>query len=90
MLWAYNFEHAYELKDGVKVKCPVDPMAFTNTFNSQPMPFKVSIIPRRESVCQVMQREWDSEEKDHLVHLVHLQTKMEDMAKRNAEAEQRS
>ncbi|KAK3303882.1 putative cytochrome P450 [Chaetomium strumarium] len=85
MLWAYNVEHAYELRDGVKTRCPVDPMAFTNTFNSQPLPFKVSFVPRRESVCRVMQREWASEEKDHLIHLQHLQTKMETTAKRDAE-----
>lgn len=85
MLWAYNFGYASELRDGVEVKCPVDPMAFTNTFNSQPQPFKASIVPRREDVRQVMQHEWASTEKDHLIHLVHLQAKMESMAKRNAE-----
>ncbi|KAG8408388.1 hypothetical protein J3459_017860 [Metarhizium acridum] len=85
MLWAYDFAHAYEVKDGVPLQCPIDAMAFTNTFNSQPLPFKASIIPRSDKVCEVMQREWDLTEKDHLVHLEHLRTKMESMARHNAE-----
>ncbi|KAK3368604.1 putative cytochrome P450 [Podospora didyma] len=79
MVWGYNFGHAYELKDGIKVKCEVDPNAYTNTFNSQPLPFKVSIVPRSAQVGEVMQREWASVEKDHLVHLEHLQVKLESM-----------
>ncbi|KHN94886.1 Cytochrome P450 [Metarhizium album ARSEF 1941] len=86
MLWAYDFEHAYEVRDGVKVQCPVDAMAFTNAFNSQPLPFKAAIIQRSGNVREVMQREWDLTEKDHLVHLEHLQAKMENMARHNDQA----
>lgn len=85
MLWAYNFEHAYEVKDGLQVQCPVDAMAFTSSFNSQPLPFKASIIARGAKVHEVMQREWKLTEKDHLVHLEHLQAKMESMARQSAQ-----
>ncbi|KAK0718480.1 putative cytochrome P450 [Lasiosphaeria miniovina] len=88
LLWAFNIGHAYEVKDGVKVQCPVDPNAYTSTFNSSPEPFKASFVPRSAKVLEVMNHEWASAEKDHLVHLEHLQIKLENAAKEEKAAEE--
>lgn len=64
ILWAFNIKHAYEEVNGQKVRCEVDPMAFTNTFNSSPLPFKVCFEPRDEAVRGVVETDWEGAEKD--------------------------
>ncbi|PGH23598.1 hypothetical protein AJ80_02379 [Polytolypa hystricis UAMH7299] len=64
ILWAYNIEPTYEIIDGKKVQCEIDPLAFANSFNSNPLPFKVQLNARNPKVGEVVTREWNAVEKD--------------------------
>ena len=64
MLWAYDIGHAYEEHHGQKVRCEVDPFAFTNGFNSGPLPFKAQFSVRSAEAEEIMKREWNDAEKN--------------------------
>lgn len=64
LLWAYNIKHAYtELPDGQKIKQEVDSLAFTNSFNSNPLPFEARFEVRSKTAEEVVRREWEGVEK---------------------------
>lgn len=57
LLWAFDFQEV----DGE----PVDPNAdLRHTFTVPPAPFKVKFMPRRKSVLDVVEKEWNACEKD--------------------------
>jgi len=64
LLWAFDIGHAFEEVNGVKVKHEVDPFAFTQGFNSRPLPFKTSIKVRSAHAADVVRREWETAEVD--------------------------
>ncbi|KAL2050798.1 hypothetical protein ABVK25_008859 [Lepraria finkii] len=64
MLWAYDIEYAYEERHGRKVRCEVDPFAFTNGFNSGPLRFKAQFSVRSAEAEEIMKREWNDAEKN--------------------------
>lgn len=64
ILWAYHIEEAYDEINGEKIKHRVDPLAFVNSFNSNPMPFKVIFSVRSQNAAEIIRREWDSTEKN--------------------------
>ncbi|GAA6032480.1 hypothetical protein JCM8097_004781 [Rhodosporidiobolus ruineniae] len=55
MLWAFNITAA---TDAAGKKIPVDINAFTDGFNSMPLPFACSIKPRSAAHAAVIEREW--------------------------------
>jgi cytochrome P450 len=64
LLWAFDIGHAWEVVGGVKRRCEVDPLAFTQGFNSRPEPFKASFIVRSPEKAATIQDEWAKAEKD--------------------------
>ena len=69
LLWAYDISHAYtelDLPDGTKQKVreEIDSLAFTNSFNSNPLPFKARFEVRSKTAEQVVRREWEGVERD--------------------------
>lgn len=69
LLWAFDIGHAFEEVNGVKVKHQVDPFAFTQGFNSRPLPFKASFKVRSAQAAEVVGREWKSAEVDTNIFL---------------------
>lgn len=51
MLWAFDIGHAVG-NDGRPV--PIDTLAFTNTANSHPLPFKAQFVPRHPNLEQLI------------------------------------
>lgn len=66
LLWAFDIEHATDSK-GNRVE--VDPLAYTQGFNSGPLPFKARFVVRGEGRKTEIERQWASAEKDVGVHL---------------------
>ncbi|KIX95545.1 uncharacterized protein Z520_08665 [Fonsecaea multimorphosa CBS 102226] len=64
LLWAYNIGYAYEVVGGEKKRIEVDPFAFTQGFNSRPMPFKASFTVRSQEKAAVIRDEWEKADKD--------------------------
>lgn len=64
LLWAFDIGYAYETVDGVERRCEVDPFAFTQGFNSRPLPFKASFTLRSVEKARLIRHEWDHAEKD--------------------------
>lgn len=64
LLWAFNIEYVYEEVNGVKVKQEIDPMAFTQGFNSRPQPFKADFQVRSSHAEDIVKGEWAAAEKD--------------------------
>lgn len=64
MLWAYDIGYAYEELDGREVRCEVDSLAFTNGFNSGPLPFKAKFTVRNAEAEEIIKREWNDAEKN--------------------------
>lgn len=64
LLWAYDIIHAYEEQGGRKFRCEVDSMAFTNSFNSSPLPFRVTFAVRDSGVREIVESEWKAADKD--------------------------
>ena len=64
LLWAFDIGYAWEVEGGVKRRCEVDSLAFTQGFNSRPLPFKASFRVRGDGYEQVVKREWEGAEKD--------------------------
>ena len=64
LLWMYNIGYAYEICDGRKQRIEVDPFAFTQGFNSRPMPFKANFQIRSSERESIARREWENAEKD--------------------------
>ncbi|KAF5350526.1 hypothetical protein D9756_008703 [Leucocoprinus leucothites] len=50
---------AFDLKPAQEAAIP-DPDAFTNHFNSKPMPFECQFVPRNEKVANLIEAEWDN------------------------------
>jgi cytochrome P450 len=65
LLWAFDVRHAYV--DGVRQE--VDPLAMTQGFNSRPMPFEADLKVRSAKKRAVIEREWNTAEKDVAVIL---------------------
>ncbi|KXN85605.1 Fumitremorgin C synthase, partial [Leucoagaricus sp. SymC.cos] len=53
VLWSFDLKPA---KDGVLP----DPNAFTNQFNSKPMPFECKFVPRSGKVTALIEAEWEN------------------------------
>lgn len=63
ILWAFDVGYKYELVNGEKRRCEVDPYAFTQGFNSRPVKFKASFKVRQGRDI-VIRKEWEEAEKD--------------------------
>lgn len=59
-LWAYNIGHAYE--NGKKLE--IDPLARTQDSISKPSPFKAEFQIRSQGHREVVERSWETAEKD--------------------------
>jgi len=57
MLWAFDILPA---KDAMGRDIVPDPDAFTNQFNSKPMPFECQFVPRNEKVANLVEEEWEN------------------------------
>jgi cytochrome P450 len=64
LLWGFDIGHAWEVVGGVKKRCEVDPLAFTQGFKSRPEPFKASFVVRSPEKAAMIQDEWAKAEKD--------------------------
>ena len=64
LLWAFDILHAYQIVDGVKIRSEIDSMAFTQGFNSRPLPFKASFQLRNGRCAEIVKQEWSLAEKD--------------------------
>lgn len=68
ILWAFDIEHAYEevIVEGrvERKRCEVDSLDLLQAMSSRPKPFKVVFKSRRQSVGEVVKREWEGAEKD--------------------------
>jgi len=58
LLWAFSLSKATDPASGEPV--PVDLLAFTDGFNSLPLPFELSIAPRSAAHAAVVEREWEA------------------------------
>jgi cytochrome P450 len=56
-LWAFKISPAIDMKTGKEV--PVDIFAYTDGFNSKPLPFKCRIRVRGEKYVDIMRREYE-------------------------------
>lgn len=63
LLWTFDIGYRYRIVDGVKQKCDVDPFAFTQGFNSRPVKFEASFVPRAGRAAVVTQI-WERAEKE--------------------------
>ncbi|KAL6811405.1 putative O-methylsterigmatocystin oxidoreductase [Trichoderma sp. SZMC 28015] len=64
ILWAFDINYAYEENEDGEKRCEVDPWAFTQGFNSRPLPFRASFTLRSEEKATVIREEWDAADKD--------------------------
>jgi hypothetical protein len=64
LLWAFDIGPAFEQVNGTLVEHPVDVLAFTQGFNSRPLPFKAAFKARSAHTADVVRREWEQAEKD--------------------------
>lgn len=64
LLWAFDIGPAFEEVNGILVESPVDVLAFTQGFNSRPLPFKAIFKARSAHTADVVRREWEQAEKD--------------------------
>lgn len=56
ILWAFDVGAARDEKTGEEI--PVDIFAYSDGFNSVPLPFRCTIRPRTASHVEVIEREW--------------------------------
>jgi cytochrome P450 len=61
LLWAFNIEHAMDENGG---KLIPDPLAYSQGFNSGPLPFKARFVARNEQRKNAVLEAWGSTEKD--------------------------
>lgn len=61
LLWAFNIEHAVDA-EGKKVE--VDSLAYSQGFNSGPLPFKARFVPRSAERRAAVEKQWAGTEKD--------------------------
>lgn len=66
VLWAFDVEPAVDV-DGKKVE--VDTFAYSQGFNSGPLPFKARFVPRSAERKAAVEREWNAVEKNIGVQL---------------------
>ncbi|KIX09246.1 uncharacterized protein Z518_00325 [Rhinocladiella mackenziei CBS 650.93] len=64
ILWTFNVEYKYEVENGVKRRCEVDPFAFTQGFNSRPCKFKADFRLRDKGRADLVKQQWDAAEKN--------------------------
>ncbi|KAL6716882.1 hypothetical protein ACLMJK_004794 [Lecanora helva] len=64
LLWAFDITHAYEERNGRKQRIEVDSFAYTNGFNSGPLPFRAQFTARSAERKEIMQRDWHEAEKN--------------------------
>ena len=57
ILWGFKISPAIDSKTGVEM--PVDINAYTDGFNSKPLPFKCRLEPRGEKYVEIMRREYE-------------------------------
>ena len=61
LLWAFNIEHATDTS-GWRIEA--DPLAYSQGFNSGPLPFKARFVARSRERQTVVEKAWTSVEKD--------------------------
>ena len=61
VLWAFNIEHATD-SSGQRIE--VDSLAYTQGFNSGPLPFKARFVARSPEKRAVVEKMWEGAEKD--------------------------
>ena len=57
ILWAFKISPAIGAKTGKEI--PVDIDAYTDGFNSKPLPFQCRLEPRGEKYVEIMKREYE-------------------------------
>ena len=60
LLWTFNIEHAYE--NGKRLE--IDPLAFTQGFNSRPLPFKASFYVRNPHRQRLVEKAYEQADFD--------------------------
>ena len=55
LLWAFDMSKAIDPSTGKEVD--IDPLAFTHTLNSRPMPFEVKFTPRPKDIVTILRDE---------------------------------
>ena len=56
ILWGFKISHAIDQKTGKEILVDID--AYTDGFNSKPLPFKCRLEPRRPKYVDIMEREY--------------------------------
>lgn len=64
LLWAFDIGPGTEEREGVTTESAVDPLAFTQGFNSRPLPFKATFNVRSKRAADVVAQEWSVESKN--------------------------
>ncbi|CAL5873185.1 uncharacterized protein PFLUO_LOCUS7454 [Penicillium psychrofluorescens] len=64
LLWAFDIGYAYEETSEGKRRCEIDPFAFTQGFNSRPLPFRADFTLRSQAKAAVIQDQWNKADKD--------------------------
>ena len=72
LLWGFDFNHALD-ENGRPIL--VDEMAFTQGFNSRPMPFQAKITPRSPDKLKIIEAGFQSAEKDIDVIMAKIKSK---------------
>ncbi|KIW74043.1 hypothetical protein PV04_02111 [Phialophora macrospora] len=63
ILWTFDIDYKYDLVNGTKQRREVDPFAFTQGFNSRPVKFEATFVPR-EARATVVTQLWKEAETD--------------------------
>lgn len=65
MLWAFDIRKARDAKGN---EIPVDINAYTNGFNSLPLPFDISITARSPAHAKVIEREFEEASEEFKIY----------------------
>jgi cytochrome P450 len=63
ILWTFDIDYKYDVVNGMKQRREVDPFAFTQGFNSHPVKFEATFVPR-EARATVVKTIWEEAETD--------------------------
>jgi hypothetical protein len=66
LMWAFNIEHAVDANGKI---IEADPLAYSQGFNSGPLPFKARFVPRNKERQMEVEKKWEEAEKDVAVAL---------------------